>query len=62
MNPDTSMDYYLASPLEGAKSPGNNGNQSREDANKEREFFAAAHHLNKLTIAKPRMTAFHCPH
>ncbi|OWZ57602.1 hypothetical protein C345_02899 [Cryptococcus neoformans A2-102-5] len=35
MNTDTSMDYYLASPLEGAKSPGNNGNQSREDANKE---------------------------
>lgn len=61
MNIDTSMDYYLASPPEGAKSPETSGNQPHEGA-KEREFFATVYNLNKLTIAKPRMTAFRCPH
>lgn len=32
MNIDTSMDYYLASPPEGAKSPGTSGNQPHEGA------------------------------
>lgn len=60
MNTDTSMDFYLSSSLEGTKSPEINGSQLHEDA-KECESFATANNLIKLTMAKPRMAAFH-PH
>lgn len=60
MNTDTSMDFYLASPTERTKSPETKGNQLNEHA-KECEYFATANNLNKLTVVKPCMTAFH-PH